>query len=168
MQDAIGLFVRACVATTFVLSAGWKLRHSPEFAAVLRSLRITGAPARALGGAVPAAEVAVAVALVIPGSSGQFAGAAAAVLTLALGATVLRRDLSAGCGCWSGVHPQRGPLLARNAVLLALALAAAVLPPSPASAELLLVVPIAMIFGLLLIELPTIVHYVANAQGAPS
>jgi hypothetical protein len=168
VEDAIGFVVRACVATTFVLSAGWKLRHRAEFLAVLRSMRIARSPARVLGVLVPALEGGVAVLLVLPGEPGQLGGAAAAALIVVLSATLLRRDLSAGCGCWSGTRPERGPLLARNGVLLTLAIVAVFLAPSALSAELVAVLPIAVIFAVLIIEIPTILHYIVNAEGAPS
>lgn len=168
MYDAIGFWVRACVATTFVLSAGWKSLHVAEFRAVLRSMTPTRPLAPVLVVLVPLAEVAVAVLLIVPGDAGRLGGVAAVAIVVVLSTTLLRPDLSAGCGCWSGAHPERGPLVVRNAVLLVLAAAAALLPPSPASAELLVVVPIAAVFGVLVIEIPTVLQYLAHAEGAPS
>lgn len=168
MQDVIGFWLRATVAATFVLSAGWKLRHSSEFQSVLRSIKVPRLAVGPLGLLVPLVEVAVATVLVVPLLPGRIGALTAVAVILALGVTLLRRDLGAGCGCWSGSNPERGPLLARTVVLLTMAVAGVILPPGPVSAELLVVLPIAVVFGGLIIELPTILQFLVHAEGEPS
>lgn len=161
MVAALVYCARCCVGIAFIMSAWWKLRHRAEFAQALTAIvsRRFLPLRRPIQYAVPAVEAVTALALVLPGVAGRLGVPAAAVLLVLLTLTLLRRDLSAGCGCWSLSNPSRSSLLARNGLLLALTLAGL---PSTAPLDW----PMALagagmggIFAVLTMEVPTIVTY---------
>ena len=101
MVPLFAYLARCCVGVSFLLSAAWKVRHRLEFEAALpAALRIPGLR-RTLRFVVPAAEMITAGVLLAPARLGTFGAVAGGGLVVVLGSTLLRLDLSAGCGCWS-------------------------------------------------------------------
>jgi hypothetical protein len=79
-------------------------------------------------------------------------------------ASLVRNDLSAGCGCWSsGTTLSRGPLLVRNAVFVALAALSLVGTPATGLAVLLFCVPTGALFALIVLEMPNVVQYLRDS-----
>jgi hypothetical protein len=129
--DTLLYSAQAAVAWTLLLSALWKILNRDEFRRAL--------PGRlaSLGVAVsgmPLLELLIGAALIAPRPLSRPAALAAVVLLAAFTVATARSDaLVAGCGCWPGVPDDldRRLLLARNAVLVALAVAVAALGSSP-------------------------------------
>jgi hypothetical protein len=129
LDPALLAALRCALALLWLGSARHKLRDPARFRAALAGYRLVPAAAvpAAAAGAV-ALELALALALLAPVAGAAAALASAALLALyalAIAVNLLRGRRGIDCGC--GAHPQAlGPhLLARNAVLIALALAAA-------------------------------------------
>jgi hypothetical protein len=166
MLPLLAYLARCCVGVSFVLSAAWKIRHRSEFeAALLAAVRITGLR-RTLRFVVPAAEMITPGVLLAPGRPGTIGAAAAGGLVVVLGSTLLRRDLSAGCGCWSAPRVSRGALLTRNAILLVLSAASI-----PASVQLtwplaLFSLAAGTLFAFLVMEIPSIHQYFDELKAA--
>ncbi|MFC4035035.1 MauE/DoxX family redox-associated membrane protein [Streptomyces polygonati] len=125
---------RLILAMVFTLSAVVKVRSAPAragFRAAFGALggrlvrRATGTLAgRALPGAVPAVEVALAAGLLVPASADP-ALAGAVVVLAAFGAALaaaLRRGAAVSCNCFGVSHrPVSRAQLARNTLLVAVA-----------------------------------------------
>jgi hypothetical protein len=128
--------LRVALALLLLPAAWHKARDPARFRAALAGYGLL--PERALPAApwlLAAAELAVGAALLLPGSGAPPALAAAALLALYAGAMVAalaagRRGIECGCGGPAGARPLGPGLVARNAVLAAAALAAA-LPVAP-------------------------------------
>jgi len=160
----LAYFERSCVAIAFVLSAVWKMHHNGEFRLVLSALL----PLRAdrfrrlyaiLGLLVPLVEFAIAAVLVFPHGTGRIGAIAAGLLVVVLGSTLLRRDLSEGCGCWSAPRVNRGALITRNVILLALALTSVPADAGPAWPVAVFGLAVGAAFAFLIMEIPTIYAY---------
>ena len=133
LDPAIGGLIVGCFALLFASAAGHKLRDLPQFAQVFAAYGIAPAINRwQLSWLVPAAEIAIALAMLLPAARNA-AVAAGAALLLAY-ATAIGINLRAGrtaiaCGC--GGPDQRRPIAGwmvwRN-VLLAVVLCLALLP----------------------------------------
>jgi len=128
---------RLALAGVFAGAALHKWRDLGAFTAAVGAHRLVPAAAvGALARALAACETAVAVSLLVPGSAPRAAWVAAALLALYSGAiaiNLLRGRREIDCGCSARPQPLSGRLLARNAALGALAIAAAL----PASARVL-------------------------------
>jgi len=152
---------RVVLATVLVLSAGWKLGHRAEFARAYRGL----APKAIAGTAGPALWVVAALELATAGLvvAGTWVGPALALIVV--GAFTLRIAAAPGlaeCGCWTmSFVPEpavaRQLTLARNAVVLAVAIVALAGPSAVAARDLLAPVTAGVLLGLVVVELPLIV-----------
>lgn len=126
----------AVLATTFAVSAASKIADHAAFARTVTSaLGVRDRPARLLATAVVAAEVLTAVLLLVglwlrpAGLTGFVAAAVLLVAFTAVLAAMIRRGAAEPCRCFgqaSSRPPGRGDLV-RNAVLLTVAVAGAVL-----------------------------------------
>lgn len=124
------------LALLFALSAWGKLRDRAVFAATVADYRLVPEPlAGPISTAIPFAEAVVALALLLEGTRVTAAAWAAGLILLfsfAVFVNLLRGRTHIDCGCFSAAFRQRigWDLLARNAVLLAVA-AWAGLAPAP-------------------------------------
>jgi hypothetical protein len=84
---------------------------------------------------------------------------------VALSSTLIRRDLSAGCGCWAVPRANRAALLARNGLLLVLAATSLAGTPTLDWRVVLAGIPMGIVYALLIMEIPSIHQYFADAQG---
>jgi hypothetical protein len=166
MMILFAYLARCSVAAALVLSALWKVRHRVEFEVALSAAVRIQVVRRALRFVVPALEIGTAALLLSPGHLGMLGAAGAGTLVVVLGSTLFRRDLSAGCGCWSAPRVDRGALIARNAILLVLVGASI-----PVSVQLTW--PVALfclaagpLFALLVMEIPTIHQYFDELKAA--
>jgi hypothetical protein len=77
------------------------------------------------------------------------------------------KDLTAGCGCWrSAPGPtSRNLFLARNLLLLTLAVVGTLGATSPDPVQALAVLPMAVLLALIILELPTIGAMVLSERG---
>jgi hypothetical protein len=127
-MDLMGQLVALALAGVLVVAAGAKLRHPRDTATELAAIGLRWP--RVLTWAVPAAEVATAVALVVAPAWG---GIAAFALLVGF-TTVLMRLVRAGrpvvCRCFGAysTKPVSRMTLVRNGVLLAMAAIAAAAP----------------------------------------
>jgi hypothetical protein len=161
-------FERCCVAAVFILSSVWKIRHRLEFRAALMSVLGRLRPLRgAVQVAVPVIEVALALAVLLPARAGLIGAALAATVMVVFSGTLLRRDLSAGCGCWSAPRASRAALLTRNGLLFLLAVTSLVGTPALSAKIILAAIPPAILFALVIMEVPSILQYFADSQGVP-
>ncbi len=116
------------LAALFASAAAGKLRALAEFEGVVANYRLLPAAlARPAALALPAAEVAVALLLLVPATRGAGGVAAAALLALfavAMGVNILRGRREIDCGCFRTTHRQYLTAwhLVRNAVLVGFAL----------------------------------------------
>lgn len=133
LDPAIGLTVVGCFALLFASAALHKLRNVAQFTAVVRAYRLLpegAAPAAA--GAVPALELAVAIAL-LSAMTRAAAALAGMALLIAYGVAIAvnlargRRDLACGCGGAQDARPIAPWMVVRNLLLGGL-LAVAVMP----------------------------------------
>jgi Methylamine utilisation protein MauE len=167
LAGTLAYWARCTVSIALIMSALWKLRHQAEFSGVLgavfrqrfRLLRLV------LSVVVPVAEMAVAGVILLPGAAGVLGSALAGALVFTLSATMLRHDLTAGCGCWSGPHPSRAAVLARNGLLIALVAGSVASQPALSWRLVLPGIAIGGIFAFLIMEIPVIGQYFADAQG---
>lgn len=132
LDPGIGFLLLGCFALLFVSAALQKLRALPRFAEVLRAYRVLPAAAAQLAVLVPLLELAVGVALLVPGARSGAAAAGAALLALYAGSIALnlargRRDLACGCGGPDERRPISAWMVWRN-ILLALMLGWAFAP----------------------------------------
>jgi uncharacterized membrane protein YphA (DoxX/SURF4 family) len=142
LDPAARAVLRLALAWLFARAAAHKLRDPRGFRAALADYRLLPeallAPAAA---AVAGAELALAVLLLAPGAGPLPALAAAALLVLYTAAIAVnlargRRHIACGCAGPAAEAPLHEALLARNAGLVGLALAAA-LPAAPRPLEAL-------------------------------
>jgi len=166
MVPLFAYLARCCVGVSFLLSAVWKVRHRLEFEAALpAALRIPGLR-RTLRFVVPAAEMITAGVLLAPARLGTIGAVAGGGLVVVLGSTLLRRDLSAGCGCWSAAWVNRGALLTRNAILLALSAASIPVSVQLSWSMALFSLAAGTLFAFLVMEIPTIHQYFDELKAA--
>jgi hypothetical protein len=127
----LALIVRLGLALLFGAAAGHKLRDVGGFRSALERYELLPPVWAVPAGAVLiAAEIGIAVGLLLPRVAPVAAAAAAALLALYAGAIAVnlargRRDIDCGCGGPARRQPISGWLVARNAVLAAVALRAA-------------------------------------------
>jgi len=137
VDPVVVVILRAALALLFVAAAAHKLRDRDGFRASLEAYRLLPAGALAPAArALPLVELATAALLVTPraGRAGALAAASLLLLyALAMGVNLARgrRDLDCGCtGPGARGGKIGGALLARNALLVAAALAT-LLPAAP-------------------------------------
>ncbi|MEW6268005.1 MAG: MauE/DoxX family redox-associated membrane protein [Thermodesulfobacteriota bacterium] len=129
MDPVVVVILRAALALLLAAAAVHKLRDAGAFrASVAAYALLPDAAVGAFSRVLPALEVAIALALLGPatGHAGALAAAALlAVYALAIGINLARgrRDLDCGCFGVSSRQTIGGALLARNALLIAAALA---------------------------------------------
>jgi len=131
LDPAVALALRLALAALLLSAALHKARDLPGFAAVLAGYGLlpAGGP-RPVARALPVGEAAIGLGLLVPaaGAAAALAGAALLSLYTAAAAVALargRRGLPCGCGGPAGAGVLGPALLARNAVLVTLALVAA-------------------------------------------
>jgi Methylamine utilisation protein MauE len=132
LDPALALLIRSALALLLGAGAIGKVRDRATFRAAVDGYDLL--PARAVGLAAwlfPIAEGGLALALVAPGSFGvRSAALAGAALLFAVYGVAIAINLARGrreidCGCGGAAHvPLSGWLVARNALLVAAALAA--------------------------------------------
>ena len=166
----LSYWARATVAAALLLTAVWKWRNQAEFRSAYRAA--APQPVRGLAGsaafATPLAELLCAAALLVPGGIGRWATPVALALLVLFTIALTRvEDLTAGCGCWrSAPGPaNRNLLLARNLLLLMLAVVGSLGATSPDPVQALAVLPMAALFALIILELPTIGAMVLSERG---
>jgi hypothetical protein len=127
MDPAVDIALRAGLALLLLVAAGHKLRDLAHFRATLAEYRLL--PESLVGGGavvVVGVEIAIAVALVTARAAGALAAASLlAVYAAAIGVNLARGRRHIDCGC-AGPAERRtlsGWLVARNAALVAVALA---------------------------------------------
>jgi hypothetical protein len=124
------------VAVILASAATHKLRAPARFANQVEDYQLLPRSlVRPVARLLPLVEVAVAFALLLPASRGTAALAAAVLLAGYAGAISInlwrgRRDIDCGCAGPEQAQPIRPVLLARNAVLVSLALVASLAPLS--------------------------------------
>jgi hypothetical protein len=136
LDPAAALALRGALALLFLGAARHKLRDRAGFRAALAGYGLLpGGLLPAVAWLLPAAELAIGAGLLAPGAGAAAARAAAALLALYAGAVLAalaagRRGIDCGCAGPAGSRPIGPSLVARNAVLVAAALAAS-LPATP-------------------------------------
>ena len=135
MVDPVVAWVaRLALASAFAGAALHKWRDLGAFAGAITAHRLVpNSAVHVLARSFAAAETAIVAALLVPASAAFAGGGAAALLALYSGAIAInlargRRDID--CGCSTRPQPLSAGLLARNALLAAAALPAA-LPAAP-------------------------------------
>ncbi len=133
LDPAIDWILRGGLALLLVSSAGHKLRDLDAFRGALGGYDLL--PERALGFAswvVVGSELAIAGALLLSPIGGLAAASLLAVYTAAIAVNLVRGRREIDCGCFGPAarQPLSTALVARNAALIALALAS-VLPVAP-------------------------------------
>jgi peroxiredoxin/uncharacterized membrane protein YphA (DoxX/SURF4 family) len=133
--DTVVLVLRIVLAVVFATAGVGKLLDREGSVSALRDFGLGGSLAEIGGRALPVAELAVALALLFPVTA--TAGAVGAVVLLlafigGISAALLRGD-EPDCHCFGQIHsaPAGPSTLARNGVLGALAVVAAVAGPGP-------------------------------------
>jgi len=167
---------RDILAVVFLLTATWKVTHRREYASSFTGLRPSfirafELPARAgLIFAELACVVLLAAAPALSRGAAEAGPVLAIVLLVAFTAAVARQRSVAGCGCWSAVtgpggSDVKGPLLARNGILLAVSLAAAIPVRGGIQAGVLLsAAAFSAVVAPVILELPQVIA-VAKYQG---
>jgi Methylamine utilisation protein MauE len=168
---------RDILAVVFLLTAAWKVTHRREYVNSFTGLRPSFI--RALEFPVRTglifAELACAVLLATGPALRRGTAEAGPVLAIVLLVTftvaVARQRSVTGCGCWSapvtgpGGADVKGPLLARNAILLAVSLVAAIPVRAGIPAGLLLsAAAFSAMVAPVILELPQVIA-VARYQG---
>jgi hypothetical protein len=129
LDPALLAALRGALALLWLGSARHKLAHPARFRAALAGYRLLPERAlRAAAAAVIALELGLALALLAPATGAVAALASAALLSLyalVIAVGLLRGRRGVDCGCGARPLPLGPQLLARNAGLIALALAAA-------------------------------------------
>jgi hypothetical protein len=133
LDPALLAALRSALALLWLGAAHHKRKDPARFRAALAGYRLLPAPAvPAAAAGLAALELGLALALLLPAAGAAAALASAALLALyglAIGAGLLRGRRGIDCGCGARPQPLGLHLLARNAALMAIALAAA-LPAS--------------------------------------
>jgi len=168
---------RDILAIVFLLTAAWKVTHAGEYANSFTRLRpefIRAFEPLARTG-LGCAELACVILLAAGPALGRGAAEAGPVLAIVLLVTftvaVARQRSAVGCGCWSapvtgpGGSDVKGPLLARNAILLAVSLVAAIPVRADIPAGLLLsAAALSAVVAPVMLELPQVIA-VTKYQG---
>lgn len=153
---------RSTVAFVLVLSAAWKLRNRAGFVLALRATfgNRLAAVDDLLSRFIPCAEVGVATLMMTPGQMGEV-GAALGLASMVIFSVVLllNRDPRHGCGCWRAPESgSRFSFLARNALLVLLAVGGVVLQPEALPmANRIFLLGSGLLVALVILEVPTIV-----------
>ena len=133
LDPAIGLTLVGCFALLFASAALHKLRNVAHFTDVVRAYRLLPkSVASAVARAIPAVELAVAIAL-LAAMTRAAAALAGMVLLLGYGAAIVvnlargRRDLACGCGGAQDARPIAPWMVVRNLLLGGALLAIALL-----------------------------------------
>lgn len=133
LDPAVGIGLRLSLALLLLAASHHKLCDLEGFAAAVANYRLLRDRwTRAAAAALAVGELAVAIALLVPGLARGAAIAAVALLALYTGAIAInlirgRREIDCGCAGPRARRPLSGGLLARNTVLM-LAAAACALP----------------------------------------
>jgi uncharacterized membrane protein YphA (DoxX/SURF4 family) len=133
VDPALALLIAIAFAVLYAQAAWHKLRAPAEFAAVLEAYALLPESAvPVVARALPVVELAIAMALCLPGSSRPAATAAAALLllyALAMGINLARGRYELDCGCLGPYRRRRVStwMVARN-IVLATTVALAALP----------------------------------------
>jgi len=129
LDPALHALARLLLAGVLLAAAAHKLRDPARFRAALAGYALLPRSAeRPAAAAMAAGELALGVLLLVPGSGAAPALGAAALLALyagAIGVNLARGRRAIDCGCGARPQPLGAGLLLRNALLVALALAAA-------------------------------------------
>jgi len=133
LDPALRATLRGALALLWLAAAHQKLRDPARFRDALAGYQLIPATAvRTASALVVALELALGLALLLPGSGAAPALATGALLALyaaAIAANLMRGRRAIDCGCGARPQPLGEGLVARNAVLVAIALTAA-LPAS--------------------------------------
>jgi Methylamine utilisation protein MauE len=166
----LSYWARATVGVALLLTAIWKWRNQAEFRSAYRAA--APQPVRGLAAvaavAIPLAELACAAALLVPAELGRWATPLALALLVLFTIALTRvKDLTAGCGCWrSAPGPtNRNLFLVRNLLLLTLAVVGSLGTTGLELVQALAVLPMAVLFALIILELPTIGAMVLSERG---
>ena len=133
LDPAIGGLIVGCFALLFASAAGHKLRDLPQFAQVFAAYGIAPAINRwQLSWLVPAAEIAIALAMLLPPARSAAVAAGAALLlgyaiSIGINLRAGRTAIVCGCGGPDQRRPIAGWMVWRN-LLLAMVLGLAILP----------------------------------------
>ena len=138
MDPALVWMLRCALALLLLAAGGHKLRYAAEFRGSVEGYRLL--PQRvipALAASLPLVEIGLGLGLLLPASASASASLTAALFALYGAAIVVnlargRRHIDCGCGGRAGRAGISEGLVVRNAVLIALACAAAFEPgPRP-------------------------------------
>jgi hypothetical protein len=133
LDPALRAMLRCALALLWLAAASHKLRDPARFRDALTGYQLVPAAAvRAASALIVALELALGLALLLPGSGAAPALATGALLALyavAIAANLKRGRRTIDCGCGARPQPLGEGLVVRNAVLVAIALLAA-LPAS--------------------------------------
>ncbi len=147
IDAALRATLRCALALLWLAAASHKLRDPARFRDAFAGYQLAPAMAvRALAAFVPCLELALGLWLLIPGTGAAPALATAALLAcyaIAIAANLLRGRRSIDCGCGARAQPLGEGLVVRNAVVVAIALAAAL----PANGRALVGLDAATIVG---------------------
>lgn len=160
----LAVLCRSTVAIAFLLSAGWKLSHPIEFETVMAGAplslqRIVGSfPLK--GPLVAAAEILIAIAILV--DQLRWIAAFTAIGFLVLFSIFLARadTLANGCGCWRAPQRRKNsakPYIIRNYLLAAIALISVASGQAATPTAHLALGAAAFLPALLLMEVPTII-----------
>jgi hypothetical protein len=165
MSPTLVYLASVVTACALISSAVWKATHQREFRSAFRSRAGSFAPLdRVVAIAVPVAELGAGAAVVLQGFVGRGGLIVSGVAVAAFAAfALLPAKDAAGCGCWRSVDGadqfiERPVFAARNALLVALLVPAAIRPTSPPLGVGAVCVAIAALFGLLALESPEFVR----------
>ena len=129
LDPALRATLRGALALLWLAAASHKLRAPARFRDALAGYQLVPATAvRAVAALLAALELAIALALIAPGTGAAPALATGALLALyaaAISINLRRGRRAIDCGCGARPQPLGEGLVVRNAVLIAIALAAA-------------------------------------------
>lgn len=113
---------------------------------------------------VPAGELILAAGLLGPDPVGRLAALGAVILVALLSLTLLRSDMSAGCGCWEAVAEGRSMLIARNLLLAAFAIGSLGFSARPTAAAALAALPGGILIGFVVMEMPRVRTFASESR----
>lgn len=160
---------RAVLGVVFVCTGVWKLRNRAEYRTALAEL----APWPALRKVwliILLSEIGCAMAVVLPGTLGRGGGLLALALLTAFTLSLLLAKEVADCGCWvesalaRDGKAHRSTLLARNMILLALALPAALIAADVQTMPMLFGLMAGLPIALVLLDLPQFIAVVHSSR----
>jgi len=129
LDPALRAALRCALALLWLVSAHHKLRDPARFRDALAGYRLIPAPAvHVFAAGIAALELGLGLALLLPAAGPAPALATAALLALyalAIATNLVRGRRAIDCGCGARPQPLGEGLVARNAVLVGVALAAA-------------------------------------------